>query len=131
MPTKPTISVVVPTHNRRALLERLVRALEHQEGAPPYEVVIVDDGFADGTADALARLAADAAVPLRTVLRDLNGGPAAARNAGWEVATAPLVAFTDDDCVPDRKWLARLATRFEDADVVQGRTVPDPAQVDG
>src|SRR5205085_6868290 len=51
-----------------------------------------------------------------------------ARNAGWRAARAPIVAFTDDDCVPQPGWLAALASGMTDADVVQGRTVLDEAQ---
>jgi GT2 family glycosyltransferase len=54
-------------------------------------------------------------------------GPAAARNAGWRAASAPLVAFTDDDCRPAPNWLEELlvADRGPDA-FLQGRTEPDP-----
>lgn len=128
---QPSVSVVVPTHNRRALLERLVRALEAQENAPAYEVVVVDDGSVDGSYDELERLAAASGVTLVPVRLDTSGGPAVARNTGWRTARAPRVAFIDDDCVPDRAWVAALTNRLEDADIVQGRTVPDPDQVDG
>jgi GT2 family glycosyltransferase len=59
-------------------------------------------------------------------------GPGAARNAGWRRARAPLVAFTDDDCVPDARWLrAALDIHAEQPGaIVQGRTLPDPGERD-
>jgi glycosyltransferase involved in cell wall biosynthesis len=129
MAVAPAISVVIASHNRRRLLTRLVTALEAQEGAPAFEVIVVDDASTDATADELARLAAETHVPLVPVRLDSNRGPAAARNVGWQRASAPLIAFTDDDCVPQPGWLAALAARMQSADVVQGRTLPDPDQL--
>jgi GT2 family glycosyltransferase len=105
-----------------------VRTLGAVEDAPTHEVVVVDDGSVDGTWDELARLVATSRVPVVPVRLDANRGPAAARNAGWRRARAPLVLFTDDDCVPQRGWVAALAARLGHSDVVQGRTIPDPDQ---
>src|SRR5438270_4477098 len=130
MTSEPAVSVVVATRDRRALLGRLVEALARQEDAPSYDVVIVDDGSGDGTWEELERLAMNSRVPLVPVRLEANRGPATARNAGWRQARAPVVVFTDDDCIPQPGWIAALAAGLEDADVVQGRTVPDPDQVD-
>ncbi|MBV8980184.1 MAG: glycosyltransferase [Acidimicrobiia bacterium] len=129
MSTVPAVSVVVPTYQRRALLGRLVRALEQQEDAPPFEVVIVDDASTDGTIDEVERLRAASTVPVVGIRLDENRGPATARNAGWQRATAPIIAFTDDDCAPQPGWLSALGRALEHADVAQGRTVPDPDQL--
>lgn len=90
------ISIVVPTYNRCASLLRLLHALEQQTCAE-FDVIVVDDGSTDATAQTL-----DALRPLypMTVLRQRNGGPAAARNAGVQRATSDLVLFLDDDVVP-------------------------------
>jgi len=120
-------SVVVATHERSALLARLVAAIEAQE-PPPREVVIVDDGSEDGTWMELQRLAAISNLRIVPIRFDRNRGPAAARNAGWRAATADRVVFTDDDCVPLPGWLAALTNALDDHEVVQGRTLPDPAQ---
>jgi GT2 family glycosyltransferase len=107
-----------------------VDALAAQVDAPPFEVVLVDDASPDAAWDALERAVADGPIDVHLRRRAVNGGPAAARNDGWRRASAPWVAFTDDDCVPDRTWLSELAACFDGADVVQGRTTPDPAQLD-
>ncbi len=126
----PRVAVVVATRQRGRLLPRLIRALEAQVGAPPFEVVLVDDHSTDDTPAVAAELAATATVPVRVIRLDRRSGPAAARNAGWRSTSAPLVAFTDDDCVPGPAWLATLAAALDDVDVAQGPTLPDPEQAD-
>ena len=124
--TAPVLSVVVPTFQRADRLPRLVEALARQEIDVPFEVVVVDDGSADETSTVLDRLAAEAPFPLRPIHLEQNAGPAAGRNVGWREATADLIVFTDDDCRPTPTWLSSLHAAFADADVVQGRTLPDP-----
>ncbi len=99
----PEISVVIPTFDRLDALPEVLAALERQEKAPEFEVLVVDDGSSDGTAQWLADRRFQ--VPLR-VLRQANRGPAAARNAGVEAARGRLVAFLGDDTVPAPGWLA-------------------------
>lgn len=101
MTATPRYDVVVPTVGR-ASLRALLEALAAGEGPPPERVLLVHDG--DGT---LAVPTVDGLSP--EVLRGPRRGPAAARNAGWRAATAPWVAFLDDDVVPGRDWRARLA----------------------
>lgn len=125
------LAVVVATHGRAHLLARLLAALSRQEGARAYEVVVVDDASPDDTWAVLGRLAAEAAVPVRTIRLPRNLGPAAARNAGWRATSASRIAFTDDDCVPSVRWLAALDEALDDAELVQGRTLPAPDQATG
>ncbi len=125
----PAVAVVVATHDRATLLPRLLEALTGQRGAPPYEVVLVDDASGDDTWAVLQALAAQTACPVRVLRLPRNRGPATARNLGWHTTSAPVVAFTDDDCVPAPDWLAALVTGLVTADLVQGRTLPDPDQL--
>ncbi|MDQ2650606.1 MAG: glycosyltransferase, partial [Actinomycetota bacterium] len=76
------VSVVVATWNRADRLPRLLAALGDQVDAPPFELVVVDDGSTDDTPAVVAHLAASATFPVRSVRLDRNRGPAAARNAG-------------------------------------------------
>jgi GT2 family glycosyltransferase len=124
----PLVAVVIATHNRASLLPRLVTGLEDQHGVAAFEVVIVDDASTDHTWRALERLAAQASVPIRCERLARNAGPATARNVGWRATEASLIAFTDDDCVPQPNWLAQLLSAADDADIVQGRTLPNPEQ---
>ncbi len=91
------LSVVIPTHNRRETLARCLRAVQEQEiGQGSFEVVVVDDGSTDDTADFLADAAAREPHRLR-FLRQVNSGSAVARNAGVTFARAPIVLLLDDD----------------------------------
>lgn len=98
----PEFSVVIPTHDRLEVLAEVLQALEFQQGPPPFEVVVVDDGSTDGTADWLR--SRSFRVPVRTV-HQKNHGPAAARNTGVAAASGRWVAFLGDDTVPDAGWL--------------------------
>jgi glycosyltransferase involved in cell wall biosynthesis len=123
------IAVVVATKNRAWRLSLLLEALRAQTvGLDAFEVVVVDDGSSDAT----PRLLADVGdLPLRVIRRETSAGPATARNAGWRAATAPLVAFTDDDCRPVPDWLERFAAAAaaHPGAVLQGRVEKDPEQM--
>jgi glycosyltransferase involved in cell wall biosynthesis len=97
---EPLVSVVVPTRNRRSLVERAVASALAQRGVP-LEVVVVDDASEDGTSGHLEALA-DPRV--RVVRQPEPVGVSRARNAGLAAANAPWVAFLDDDDLwaPDR-----------------------------
>lgn len=103
------LSVVMPTYRRPDLLARCLGALLAQTlPADRFEVIVVDDGQEDRCREQVERVAATPGAPAIRYLRAASGrGPAVARNAGWRAATAPLVAFTDDDTLPDPAWLAR------------------------
>jgi glycosyltransferase involved in cell wall biosynthesis len=122
------VAVVVATHGRAPLLPRLVAGLSAQANAPDFELVLVDDGSTDDTWPTIGRLERNAPFPVHAVRMPCQSGPAAARNAGWRASAAPAVVFTDDDCVPQPDWLGSLVAALGDADIAQGRTVPDPAQ---
>jgi glycosyltransferase involved in cell wall biosynthesis len=120
----PVVSVVIPTFNRIDTLPEVLAALEAQDGAPDFEVIVVDDGSTDETPRWLA------ARPPRArevrSLRQENRGPAAARNAGVAAARGRWVAFLGDDTVPAAGWLRRLhdalERRSDPAVAVIGRT---------
>jgi len=99
-------SVVIPTFNRQATLRQTLAALVSQ-GYSDAEIIVVDDGSTDGTGDMIAH-----EFPTVRYLRQANRGPAAARNLGIRESTGDLVAFTDDDCLPPRDWLTRLADGY-------------------
>lgn len=99
----PEISVVIPTYNRMDVLPEVLAALEAQEQAPSFEVVVVDDGSSDGTGEWLGRRSWR--MPAEVVSQQ-NLGPAKARNRGVALASGGRVAFLGDDTVPSRGWLA-------------------------
>jgi glycosyltransferase involved in cell wall biosynthesis len=114
---EPLVSVIVPTFNRCASLGRLLEALAHQTyPAHQFEVVVVDDGSTDGTAQRLRELAPPYQL---SVLTQINQGPAAARNLGVEHARGSLIVFLDDDVVPLPELIAEhVATHDAGGDPV-------------
>ena len=86
-----TFSVVIPTRNRRHLLERALASVWLQEH-PPHEVIVVNDGSTDDT-DLLLYTLRDRVIVVTTP----GGSPGAARNAGAEAASGDYVAFLDSD----------------------------------
>jgi glycosyltransferase involved in cell wall biosynthesis len=131
--TVPDITVVVAAHNRAERLQILLDALAQQTLGPDrFDVVVVDDGSRDATPEVLAQAAGAGPLRLTVLTQPTPGGPAAARNRGWRAATAPVVAFTDDDCRPEPTWLATLLQALGGRDdvLVQGRTAPDPREAD-
>jgi glycosyltransferase involved in cell wall biosynthesis len=87
----PEVSVVIPTYNRRAMLLEAIDSVLAQS-AQVFELIVIDDGSTDGSAEYLASLAET----IRFERID-HRGPAAARNRGVAIARAPLVAFLDSD----------------------------------
>jgi GT2 family glycosyltransferase len=105
--TAPRATVVVCCFNGAGELPKVLEALAAQTLHDQLEVLVVDDGSSDGTAD-VAR-----AHGVRVIVHERNAGLAAARNTGWRSANAPVVVFTDDDCRPAPDWLQRLLPAIE------------------
>ena len=112
----PTLAIIIPTHDRRAAVERALRALSCQSYLPEWtEIIVVADGCSDGTADIAT---VGWAVPMR-IIEQTRQGPAAARNRGAAAATADILIFLDDDI---EVWPGFVAAHLE----AQGN---DPARV--
>ncbi|WJK42134.1 glycosyltransferase family 2 protein [Solwaraspora sp. WMMA2056] len=112
----PTVSVVVPVYNTEKWLEEALDSIERQPARDDIEVVVIDDGSTDGSAD-IARRYADRATGVRYVRQD-NAGLGAARNHGVRLATGRYLAFLDsDDLYPDGalSYLVELADRQQAA----------------
>jgi len=100
------LSVVIPTYERKAVLEETVRALAAQS-ARPFEVIVVDDGSNDGTTDLLHRLREELSDRLDLVpLRQPNLKQGRARNLGVARANGELVLFLGDDTIPEPACVA-------------------------
>jgi glycosyltransferase involved in cell wall biosynthesis len=110
----PTFTVVIPTYNRVARLQRVISALERQAyPLDAFEVVIVSDGSTDGTDACLNAL--------RSTMRvrwfaQPNRGPAAARNLAVQKAEGEFILFIDDDVVPEPQLLREHARSHGEAD---------------
>src|SRR5689334_20377890 len=89
---QPAVSVIIPVFNRRDVILRAVESVLRQDFSLPYEVVVVDDGSTDGTADVVTGID-----PRVRVIRTRNGGAAAARRRGIVESRAGVVCFLDSD----------------------------------
>lgn len=137
----PQFSVVISTYQHPALLLKCLDALGRQRlRRDQFEIIVVDDGNSSNTATAVAlftRQIAQSGGPLevRYLAQSTPMGFAAARNRGWKAARGQIIAFTDDDCLPQPNWLSAALTSFQrGAQVATGQlrlTLPgSTAQVD-
>jgi GT2 family glycosyltransferase len=95
------VTVIVPVWNRRDLLERLLCGLREQTHAAA-EVLVVDDGSQDGSADLATRMGA------RTIRMGAHGGFARAVNRGIRVCRTPVLAIVNNDVELARDWIEKL-----------------------
>ncbi|MGE3255378.1 glycosyltransferase [Pseudonocardia sp.] len=108
LPVTVPVSVVVPAYNEKDTIERTVRSLVASDH--PLEVIVVDDGSTDATAELVASLR------LRNVrvLRQPNGGKPAALNAGIAAARNEIVVMMDGDTIFEPSTVRRLVQPFAD-----------------
>jgi cellulose synthase/poly-beta-1,6-N-acetylglucosamine synthase-like glycosyltransferase len=110
-PEVPFCSVVVPTRYRPRELERCLGAIADLD-YPLFETIVVDNSSGDPAALDLARRAG------ARYLIEERRGVSCARNAGALAARGEIVAYVDDDAVPEHDWLAALVRQFDDPEVV-------------
>jgi glycosyltransferase involved in cell wall biosynthesis len=108
------MSVILCSYNGAAGVDQCLRALDAQTVRPALEVIVVDDGSTDATSE-VAR-----GYDVVLVCHEHNKGVAAGRNSGVRRATAPLIAFLDDDCEPDPGWAEQLLQHFAEGMVALG-----------
>jgi glycosyltransferase involved in cell wall biosynthesis len=118
---RPAISLVMPAYNEAGNIERAVRAAtEAGAQAGTYEVVVVDDGSRDQTAERLAALQAELGPRLRVVRHERNRGYGAALRSGFAAAEGDLVFYTDSDNQFDLSELASVIPLMREWDAVLG-----------
>ena len=121
------ISAIVCTWNRRQVLAAALGSIASQ--ASPdfnYEIIVVDNNSTDDTASAVEPFVASNSSRIRYIFEPRQG-ISHARNAGIAVATAPLLAFFDDDVSVGSDWLQTIKNAFErhqDVDYIGGKVLP-------
>ncbi len=105
----PSVSVIVPAYNEARGIAAAVRSLAGGD-YPRHEVIVVDDGSTDGTAEVVQALG----LPGVRVVSQPNSGKAAALNTGLREATGEIVVTVDADTVFERETLRRLVAPFAD-----------------
>lgn len=102
------LSVIVPVWNGESVIAGCLDALARQTlDRAAYDVIVVDNGSTDRTADIVR------GYPEVRLLAEPTPGSYAARNTAIEQVAAPIIAFTDADCVPDADWLERALVAAE------------------
>lgn len=105
------VSIVVPAFNEEKYIGRCLRALVRQEHSDfEFEIIVVDDGSTDHTAEIARRAGREV-----RVITQARGGVSAARQAGFQAARGDMIASMDADSRPPRDWLVRLVDELQQA----------------
>lgn len=121
----PEVTIAVPVKNRRDQMLRCLEALLAQDH-PSFEVLVLDNGSTDGTAEACHERGREARVPVRVEV--VEGTLGHVRNRAAPLARGEFIAFTDSDCVPDPNWITSALRALREDDglgFVCGRTEPE------
>ncbi|CAN5368093.1 glycosyltransferase family 2 protein [soil metagenome] len=109
-PLRPDLSVIVLNYNGRSFLPGCLDALASQVGAPPFEVILVDNASADGSAEFVRSHYPG----VRVLETGANLGFAAGNNAGARTARGRALVFLNNDTIPASDWLVRLHAALSD-----------------
>lgn len=101
------VSIIVPAYNAEKTIKGCLDALLNQDYNGNYEIIMIDDGSTDSTADIISGYKGV------RLIKQSNAGPAAARNKGASEAKGESILFTDSDCVPERDWIRMMIEPFE------------------
>jgi len=105
-------SIIIPAYNASNTIGKCLYSLLNQSiPKERYEIIVVDDGSTDGTAEIIKNL------PIRYLWQH-NQGPATARNRGANEAKGEIILFTDADCVPEYNWIEEMVKPFNDPEVM-------------
>jgi glycosyltransferase involved in cell wall biosynthesis len=107
-----SVSIIIPTFNGASRIGNCLDALVKQTTEQSTEILVVNDGSTDNTADIVGRYSSV------RLINQANGGPASARNRGAKEATGTIILFTDDDCVPTPGWLHSMIGPFDNPEII-------------
>lgn len=122
-PKEPKISVVIPCFNAQKTLELQLRALEVQEAAPAFEIVLVDNGSTDGTKYVISSFMNSSSLPIRRIDALDFQGASYARNVGILASRAERIMFCDADDVVSKWWISHGDQCFDVSPVWNGAAI--------
>lgn len=105
------VSVVIPVFNAQNTIAHVVQSLLSQTYSGAVEVIIVDDGSTDQTGEILQSF------PEIRYIKQINSGPASARNRGAADSRGDIILFTDSDCIAHKDWISQIIEGFKDCRV--------------
>jgi len=118
---RPLVSVVIPVRNGTATMGAQLEALACQRAAPPFEIVVSDNGSTDGLQEFLAASSGHwPQLNIRCVDSSAKPGVSHARNEGFRQARADIVLICDSDDVVCPTWVRSMAEALETCDGVGG-----------
>ncbi|MBV8681432.1 MAG: glycosyltransferase [Caulobacteraceae bacterium] len=115
-PDTPEVSLIMSTRDRAQFLPPCLESLEAIRSNRPWQLVIVDNGSSDATWSILQTFASRTHLHIK-ILQEPQAGLSFARNAGVRAASAPILAFTDDDCYPQPDFIDAVARVFAESEV--------------
>lgn len=124
MPEEISVSFVIIAYNEAANIASTLTAITQLDGLGEYEIIVVDDGSRDGTAELVADIATQNSCVHLIKLAE-NHGRGYARSTGVALARGGLIALVDADIVLPANWLTCARTALADHDAVGGIAVPD------
>lgn len=126
MGTGLDVSSIVSTLNRVRALKKLLESLDALEHSDSTQVLVVNNGSTDGTAELLAREQTKAHNFAFRVVEEPQKGRSRAHNRGLSLASAEIFCFLDDDVVVDKKWLKNMMAAYKHTSfgAIQGRILP-------
>jgi glycosyltransferase involved in cell wall biosynthesis len=122
----PDVSVVLPTYNRATSVLQALDTVLAQRTRHRYEVIVVDNNSTDDTRARIERVISDGAASVRYVFEGRQG-VSSARNAGIRAASAPIIAFLDDDIRLEPDWIDTIGRVFAarpEIDCIGGKVLP-------
>jgi glycosyltransferase involved in cell wall biosynthesis len=120
----PEVSIIVIAFNEERRIDGCLQALLTQDTSLTYEVVVVDDGSRDATAEVVKELQ-ERHSNVQLLRHDTNRGRGAARLTGQQSTQSPLIGFVDADIVVPSQWLERCSSELARCDAVSGIALPD------
>src|SRR5487761_1466277 len=106
---QPTISVVISTLNRAHCLTETLSSFRWQTYSGKFEIIVINGPSADHTDDVLSRWAGKIKVGVCP-----QPNLSSSRNIGIQMSSADIIAFIDDDAIPEPEWLDQLARSYRD-----------------
>lgn len=103
----------------------IIQLIKQSIDASSFEVIVVSDGPDKQTQAMVEEIAEKGIINLKFISPDSKNGPAYARNVGWLEARGELIAFTDDDCLPNTDWLKVILEHYHGEELIaySGNTI--------